>query len=104
MNDAPKPARQYRSAVRAEQARSTKRLIIEAAKHHFLERGFAGTTLSSVAETAGVATETIYATFGSKRALLEALIDATIIGPGMLVPLEQQSAWDVIAALPTARE
>ena len=104
MNDSPKPARRYRSAVRAEQAQSTKRRVIDAAKRLFLEQGYAGTTLSSVAETAGVAVETIYATFGSKRALLEGVIDATIMGPELPVPLEQQSAWDAIGAHLTARE
>jgi AcrR family transcriptional regulator len=40
----------------------------------FAERGFAGTTISVIAQRAGVAPQTIYATFGSKAAILTALL------------------------------
>ena len=104
MTDSAKPARRYRSVVRAEQASTTRRRVIDAATRLFLDGGFAATTLSRVAEAANVSAETIYATFGSKRALLEAVIDATIMGPDLPVPLEQQTAWHAIARHPTARE
>jgi len=97
-------SRRYRSTVRAEQADRTRRRLIEAAKHLFIEQGFARTTLAAVAQTAEVSAETIYSTFGSKRALLEAVINATIMGPEVPVPLEQQSAWESIGKQPTARE
>jgi AcrR family transcriptional regulator len=104
MSDSVKHSRPYRSAVRAEQAERTRRRIVDAAAHHFFEHGYAGTALSAVAEKAAVSQETIYATFGSKRGLLEGVIDATLMGPEMPVPLEEQSAWAEIERLPTAHE
>jgi AcrR family transcriptional regulator len=70
--------RRYRSSVRAEQASLTRQRILDAAKTLFLERGYAGTTVAAVADTAGVSQETIYATLGGKRGLLEGVIDAMI--------------------------
>ena len=95
--------RRYSSPARTEQAESTRRKVIDAATQLFLERGFARATVSAVASVARVSAETIYATFENKRRLLEAVIDATIIGPTTSVPLEEQSEWDDIARQPTAR-
>lgn len=46
-----------------------------AARELFLERGFEETTVASIAQRAGVATPTVYATFGSKGAIVKALLD-----------------------------
>lgn len=48
-------------------------MIVEAAKKLFLERGYAATTMESIAEEAGVAGSTVYAVFGSKRGILRAI-------------------------------
>ena len=40
----------------------------------FAEHGFKGTTVAAIAERAGVATPTVYATFGSKGAIIKALL------------------------------
>jgi AcrR family transcriptional regulator len=104
MSEPVKRSRRYHSVVRAEQAERTRHRIVDAAARLFTERGYAGTGLSAVAEAAEVSQETIYATLGSKRGLLEAVIDATIRGPAALVPLEEQSAWREIERCPTARE
>jgi AcrR family transcriptional regulator len=71
--------RPYRSAVRAEQAERTRARIVAAARALFLERGFAGTTIASVAAAAEVAPETVYATFGGKAGLLEAVVLAAVL-------------------------
>ncbi len=47
--------------------------ILEAALHLFVERGFHGTSVPSVADKAGVAAGTIYHYFASKEALVNAL-------------------------------
>jgi AcrR family transcriptional regulator len=49
---------------------------VAAARSLFAQQGYGTTTLAAVAEQAGVAVQTVYATFGSKRAVLSALIDA----------------------------
>lgn len=64
----------YRSSVREERALDTKRRIAEAAQNLFAEHGFAGTTVANIAARAGVAVPTVYATFGSKGAIVQALL------------------------------
>lgn len=94
------PARRYRSRIRAEQANLTKERILEAAARLFLARGYRGTTVTAVAEEAGVAPETIYASLGGKRGLLEGVIESAIAPEGKS-PDEPVAR---IADLPTARE
>ncbi|WIM99478.1 helix-turn-helix domain-containing protein [Actinoplanes oblitus] len=70
----------YVSAYRQEQARRTRRAILEAAAVLFVDPGYAATPLTAVAARAGVAIQTLYKAFGSKQALLSALVDVTIAG------------------------
>jgi AcrR family transcriptional regulator len=55
---------------RQRQALETRRLIAEAAGRLFLERGYAATTMDTIAGEAGVAVSTVYAAFKNKRAVL----------------------------------
>lgn len=48
--------------------------ILEAARRHFLQHGFAGTAIEAVASEAGVSKMTLYRHFGTKEALFEALV------------------------------
>ena len=92
------PTRQYRSSLREQQVQLTRRTVFAAAHRVFLERGFAATTVAAVAAEAGVSPETIYASLGGKRGLLEGVIESTILGPDSL-PLQQQIAWPRIEAM-----
>jgi TetR/AcrR family transcriptional regulator of autoinduction and epiphytic fitness len=86
-----KPAkRTYNSSRRKEQARLTNRQIVEAARKLFIERGYSGATIEAIAQEAGVSVETVYATFGSKRAILTGLIDVSLVGDDEPVPLLQR--------------
>jgi AcrR family transcriptional regulator len=67
--------RPYRSPRRREQAEETRRRILAAARALFVARGYGGTTVESIADDAGVAVQTVYATLGSKRGILLALLD-----------------------------
>lgn len=59
---------------RAEIAKAARREeILDAARRVFAERGFKGTTIADIAETAGIALGTIYLYFSSKDAVFEAL-------------------------------
>jgi AcrR family transcriptional regulator len=69
----PRPPR-YRSQLRAEQAADTRRRIAAAALELFTEHGFGATTVAAIADRAGVATQTIYAVFGTKAAILQAML------------------------------
>lgn len=72
--------RKYDSTRRKEQARQTRLLITEAARDLFLERGYAGATIDAIALYAGVAPETVYSIFGSKRRILAFLLDISVGG------------------------
>jgi AcrR family transcriptional regulator len=72
--------RRYRSPRREAQARATRDAVIKAAQTRFAEVGYAGTTIDSVATDADVSAATVYATFGSKRALFEAAVDQAVVG------------------------
>jgi AcrR family transcriptional regulator len=67
--------RTYRSTRRTAQAGETREAILAAARRLFAERGYAGTGMSQIAGVAGVAVQTLYASVGSKRAILFALLD-----------------------------
>ena len=81
----------YRSTVREERARETRRRLADAATTHFLEAGYASTSLAVIADTAGVSVDTIYKTFGSKIRLLKEVLDVTIGGDDVPVPLLERS-------------
>ncbi|MFI2433185.1 TetR/AcrR family transcriptional regulator [Streptomyces sp. NPDC018693] len=66
--------------TRAEKARRTRRRMLDAAAGLFAERGWAGTTVEDIARTAEVGVQTVYFTFGNKRALLKELLDTAIAG------------------------
>ncbi len=66
--------RPYRSPVRAEQAAATRSKITAAAGELFALHGFTGSTVTAIAERAGVTAQTVYATFGSKGAIVGALL------------------------------
>ena len=95
--------RKYHSPLRAGQARQTRRRVLEAAYGLFVDRGYAGTTIAAVAIEAGVSPETIYLSLGSKRGLLEGVIEMAIAGEDH--PATQEDAlWTEVAQLPDARE
>lgn len=88
-----------KSTDRAEQARQTRRRMVDAARELFLEHGYGATALQDVADKAGVAVQTIYFTFGNKRTLLKELVDATIAGDNEPVAtMERPWFRDAIAA------
>ena len=61
---------------RQRQALWTRRLIVDAARKLFLERGYAATTMDTIAKEAGVAVSTVYAIYKNKRAILRAIREA----------------------------
>ncbi len=83
--------RPYRSSVREQRARETRRRLTDAATTHFLEAGYASTPLTAIAGTAGVSVDTVYKTFGSKIGLLKEVLDVTIGGDDAPVPLLERA-------------
>jgi AcrR family transcriptional regulator len=73
--------RQGRGSLRAERAENTRRRIVTAARSLFASRGYAATTLAAVADEAGVAVQTVYATYRSKAGLLRAMRENLVRQP-----------------------
>jgi AcrR family transcriptional regulator len=67
--------RSYHSPKRERQARQTREQIIDAARRLFARDGFAKTTVEAIAREAGVSAQTVYASVGSKRGIVLALLD-----------------------------
>jgi AcrR family transcriptional regulator len=74
--------RRYDSSRRREQAEATRRRIVDAAADLFVANGYGPTTMKEIAEHAGVAVDTVYATFGSKVRVLTAIVDARLAPAG----------------------
>jgi AcrR family transcriptional regulator len=72
--------RAYNAPRRAVAAAQTRETIVQAAKQAFEEVGWAAATISMIAASASVSPKTIEALFGTKAALLKAVVDYAIRG------------------------
>lgn len=61
-----KRGRTYDSTRRREQARQSRRRVIDAAERMFLADGYSSTTVQAIAAAAGVSADTIYKSFGGQ--------------------------------------
>ena len=95
--------RSYSSAKREAQARQTRRSILDAAHELFVATGYAATTIQAIAERAGVAVQTVYAVFSTKRELLRQLIETAITGDDDPLPITERTEAQAVAAEPDAR-
>lgn len=73
-----------RVPLRQRQALETRRAIANAARSLFCERGYAATSIEAVAEEAGVAARTVYAIFGTKKAILAAICEEWLTEAGVM--------------------
>jgi AcrR family transcriptional regulator len=76
---------------------------ISSAGTMFRERGYARTTVTAVAEAAGVSVETVYKAFGDKAHLLKGVFDVAIVGDHAPVPMLQRDLVRRIQAEPDPR-
>jgi AcrR family transcriptional regulator len=60
--------------------RETRIRILDAAEAEFTARGYAGTTVTRLAATAGVSVQTLYLAWGSKRELLRGYMESVLAG------------------------
>jgi AcrR family transcriptional regulator len=79
--------RAYRSTVREESAGRTRQRIVQAAADLFVARGYAGTTIDAVAESAGVSRRTVFQSVGSKVELLKTAWDWAVVGDDQPIPV-----------------
>jgi AcrR family transcriptional regulator len=92
--------RGYDSSRRKQQARETRRQIVAAARDLFISRGYAGTTITAIAQQATVAVETIYATFGNKRNILARVVDFSVVGDDEPIPLLDRPQIRAVGEVP----
>ena len=77
-----KRQRKYHSPVREKQAGQTRKRILDSARRLILNKGFADATIEAVASEAGVAVPTVYAAFGSKRGIVQGLMERAALNSG----------------------
>ena len=93
-----KGKRTYDSSLRKQHASQTRMRILDAAQKLFAERGYAASTIESIASAAGVAVDTVYATFGSKREVLKSLLDVRVGGDDAPIDLLDRSGPQAVRA------
>ncbi|GAA1540558.1 TetR/AcrR family transcriptional regulator [Actinomadura kijaniata] len=66
--------------MRAARTAANRARMLEAARELFTAHGYTATTMKAIAERAGMAVQTLYFTFATKRAILSELLDVEIAG------------------------
>ncbi|MBR0801156.1 TetR/AcrR family transcriptional regulator [Bradyrhizobium jicamae] len=99
---APAPERRGRGRPQLRSDDETRALIYEAARHEFAVRGFAVTSMSDVAASAGVSTKTLYRLIPTKLALFEATVTDRMDRFISVVNLGACDGRDIAAALEAA--
>jgi len=94
--------RRYDATRRREGAARTRAAILGAARELFAERGYAATSMTAIADHAGVALDTVYASVGRKPQLARLLIETAISGTDQAVPAGQRDYVHAIQAAPDA--
>ena len=103
MSSPVKPRRRYDSTSRLEQARRSRRSVLDAARRLFLDQGYAATTVAAIAGEAGVSVETVYKAFGNKPGLVKAVFDVSVVGDDEPVPMLRRDVVRRIQAEPDPR-
>ena len=88
--------RAYDGSRRREQARARRLAVVQAARELFETGGFRQTTIAAIAKRAGVSSESIYKTFGTKAALAKAVFDLELAGDDEPVPIAERPAVQAI--------
>jgi AcrR family transcriptional regulator len=94
--------RRYDATRRRQAAARTRSAILDSARQLFTERGYAATSMTAIADRAGVALDTVYAAVGRKPELARMLIETAITGTDQAVPAEQRDYVRAIQAAPDA--
>jgi AcrR family transcriptional regulator len=94
--------RRYDATRRRQSAARTRTAILDAARQLFTERGYAATSMTAIADRAGVALDTVYAAAGRKPGLARLLIETAISGTDHAIPAEQRDYVRAIQDAPDA--
>lgn len=89
-----KPVRRpYESPLRSKRAEQTRATLVRTATELFTTSGWTATGMREVARESGVAVETLYKHFPSKRKLLDAVIDQAAAGDSASIPVAGRPAF-----------
>jgi AcrR family transcriptional regulator len=99
MTEAVKPA-----GLRAARVAQNEERIVRAAHELFARNGYQATTLTAVADAAGVAHRTVYVRFGTKAALLKRVIDVALVGDLAPVDVVSREWYRAATTAPTLDE
>jgi AcrR family transcriptional regulator len=89
---------------RAARSREIEERVVAAAHDLFVRQGYARTTLTQVADAAGVAERTVYVRFGTKAALLNRVIGVALVGDVDPVPVKEREWVRRATSAPTLAE
>lgn len=92
------------SPHRTRQAAETQRAVLEGARAAFVHLSWQKATIAVIAQMSGVSAETVYATFGNKRALLQAVIEKAVRGDQPETPLLEQPGPQSVRNAASQRE
>ena len=90
--------RRYDATRRRQAAARTRAAILDAARELFTERGYTATPMTAIADRAGVALDTVYASVGRKPELARLLIETAISGTDHAVAAEQRDYVQAVRA------
>jgi len=99
----PAVKRPYDATGRREQARARRHSVVLTARDLFERDGYRATTVTAIADAAGVSPEMVYKTFGTKAALAKAVFDVTLAGDDEPVPIRERPAMVALREEPGVR-
>ncbi len=94
----PPVKRRYDASKRRQAAARTRQAILNAALELFALQGYAATPMTAIAQRAGVALDTVYASAGRKPELARLLIETAISGSTQAIPAEERDYVQAIRA------
>lgn len=84
--------RPYDATGRRDRARARRQQVVQSARDLFERDGYRATTVTAVAEAAGVSPEWLYKTFGTKGSLAKAVFDVALAGDDEPVAIRDRPA------------
>lgn len=85
---------------REAKAQATRERVLDAALALFVADGYSATPISSIADAADVAVQTVYAIFRNKRAILQGVLARAVVGDDEAGPLRERADWQAMELEP----
>ena len=96
--------RTYDASGRRAAAEQTRARVLAAARELFVDQGYAATSVSEIARSAGVSVDTVYATVGRKPQLLLTVVDMVLASSPRPLPASERDYVRAIRSASTAHD